>query len=82
MRDYATRDAWVFNRMTQMLYDNILALTRKHFHDTALSHTNWLRIVTSYKLDAMTPFSLSPESDKFLMPVGENLIVYKCTKNC
>ena len=80
MRDYATRDAWVFNRMTQMLHDNILTLTRKHCHDTALSHTNWLRIVTSYKLDAMTPFSLSPESDKFLMPVGENLIVYKCTK--
>ena len=80
MRDYATRDAWVFNRMTQMLHDNILTLTRKHCHDTALSHTNWLRIVTSYKLDALTPFSLSPESDKFLMPVGENLVVYKCTK--
>lgn len=28
----------------------------------------------------MTPFSLSPESDKFLMPVGEILIVYKCDK--
>ena len=54
MRDYVTRDAWVFNRMTQMLHDNILALTRKRFHDTTLSHTNWLRIVTSYKLDSMT----------------------------
>ena len=80
MRDYAPRDAWVFNRMTQMLHDNILALTRKHSHDTTLSQTNWLRIVTSYKLDSMAPFSLSPESAKVLMPVRKNLIVYKCAK--
>ena len=37
MRDYATRDAWVFNRMTQMLHDNILTLTRKHCHDSKVS---------------------------------------------
>ena len=82
MRDYATRDAWIFNRITKMLHDNILALTRKPCHDTTISPTHWLRIVTSYKIDAMTSFSLSPESDKFLIPVRENLIVYKCSKNC
>ena len=80
MRDYAIRDAWVFNRITQMLHQNILSVARKHFYDTNLSHTNCLRIVTSYKLNSIKPFSLSQESETFLMPVGQNLIVYKCDK--
>lgn len=67
-------------RITQILHDNILTMARKHFHDTTLSHTNWLRIVASYKLNSITPFALSPESEKFLMPIGENFIVYKCAE--
>lgn len=80
MRDYAIRDAWVFNRITKMLHENLLTMARKYCHDTTLFHTNWLRILNSYKGNSMTPFFLSPESKYFLMPVGENLIVYKCAK--
>ena len=28
----------------------------------------------------MTPFSLNPESEKFMMPIGENLVVYSSAK--
>ena len=40
MRDYAIRDAWVFNRITQTLRDNILTVTRKHCNNTTFSHTD------------------------------------------
>ena len=28
----------------------------------------------------MTPFSFSKDSEKFMMPIGENLVVYKCAR--
>ena len=80
MRDYAIRDSWIFNRLTQMLRSTVSDLARKHCRDNSLSHTNWLRILTSYKLNTMTPFSLNPDSEKFMMPIGENLVVYKCSR--
>ena len=51
MRDYAIRDNWVFNRLTQMLRNTVSDLARKHCRDNSLSQTNWLRILTSYKLN-------------------------------
>ena len=57
MRDYAIRDSWVYNRLTQMLRNSVSDLARKHCRDNSLSQTNWLRILTSYKLSTMTPFS-------------------------
>ena len=80
MRDYAIRDNWVFNRLTQMLRNTVSDLARKHCRDNSLSQTNWLRILTSYKLNTMTPFSFSKDSEMFMMPIGENLVVYKCSK--
>ena len=63
-----------------MLRSTVSDLARKHCRDNSLSHTNWLRILTSYKLNTMTPFSLNPDSEKFMMPIGENLVVYKCSR--
>ena len=80
IRDYAIRDSWIFNRLTQMLRSTVSDLARKHCRDNSLSHTNWVRILTSYKLNTMTPFSLNPDSEKFMMPIGENLVVYKCSR--
>ena len=55
-------------------------IARKHCRDNSLSLTNWLRILTSYKLNTMTPFSFSNDSKRFMMPIGENLVVYKCSR--
>ena len=80
MRDYAIRDSWVYNRLTQMLRNSVSDLARKHCRDNSLSQTNWLRILTSYKMNTMTPFSFSKDSEKLMMPIGENLVVYKCAR--
>merc|ERR1712240_190258 len=77
MRDYAIRDSWVFNRLTQMLRNTVSDLARKHCRDNSLSQTNWLRILTSYKLNTMTPFSCSKDSEKIMMLLEKNLVVYK-----
>ena len=80
MRHYAIRDNWVYNRLTQMLKNSVSDLARKYCRDNSLSQTNWLRILTSHKLNTMTPFSFSKGSEKFMMPIGENLVVYKCAR--
>ena len=74
MRDYAFIDSLVFNRLTQMLRSTVSDLARKHCRDNSISQTNWLVILTSYKLNTMTLFSFSKDSEKFMMPIGENLV--------
>ena len=43
MRDYAIRDSWIFNRLTEMLRSNVSDLARKHCRDNSLTHTNLLK---------------------------------------
>ena len=61
MRDYSIRDSWIFNRLTKLLKDNVIQLARQHCHDTRLSQTHWMRIVTNTKLNTLTPISLSSD---------------------
>ena len=63
-----------------MLRSTVSDLARKHCRDNSLSQTNLLRILISYKLNTMTPFGFSKDSEKFMLPIGENLLVYKCAR--
>ena len=63
-----------------MLRNTVSDLARKHCRVNYLPHTNWLRTLTSYKQNTMKPFGCSKDSEKFMVPIGENLVVYKCSR--
>lgn len=77
VRDYEIRDCWMLGCLTKMLRSTVPVLVRKRCRGNSLLHTNWLRILTSYKLDTMTPFSINTDGEKFMLSIGENLVVYK-----
>ena len=39
---------------------------------------NLSRIITNYKLNTMTQFSVNPEREKFMIPIRKNLVAYNC----
>ena len=80
MKDYAVRDSWIFNRLTELIKQNVIQLAKHHCTDARLRHTHWIKMATNNRLNNLNPFSMTRNSDQFFLPMGEHLYVYRCKR--
>ena len=49
MREYGVRDSWIFNRLIQLLKENIMQVAKQHCLDAKITQTHWMRLINDNK---------------------------------
>ena len=79
-KDYSVRDQFVFNSLSQLMRTNVEALAHQHCRDTRLTHIHWSRLSSRSKSSNIQPFTIHPNSGRFILPFAENLYSFECKK--
>lgn len=79
-RDFSIRDKFVFNKLAQLLRISVQQLSQQHCVDTNFAKLNYNRLHSRMKSTNIQPFSIRRNTGNFVLPFGENIYSFKCSK--
>ena len=79
-KDFSIRDKFVFNKLTQLLKISVQQISQQHCVDTKFAKLSYNRLHSRIKSTNIQPFSIKRNTGSFVLPYGENIYSFKCSK--